>query len=69
MLSITGTAANGMNGTTVVGSLAPAQASKVVATCVASGIITVTYGAASTGVIVWECLWEPISATGSITAA
>jgi hypothetical protein len=62
VLSITGTAADPMVGTTAVGAIAPGQASVVFATCVASGVITVTYGAASTGAITWELCYEPLSA-------
>ncbi len=69
LLSITGTAASPMVGTTVVGAIAPAQANSVVATCITSGAIKVTYGAANTGAIVWEILWRPVSATGRVVAA
>ncbi len=69
LLSITGTAANPMVGTTAVGSIAPAQDGAVVATCVTSGTITVTYGAASAGVIAWEVIWRPLNATGRVVAA
>jgi hypothetical protein len=67
LLSITGTAANAMVGTDAVGSLAPGQANPVVATCVTSGVISVTYGAASTGAITWEMLWRPLSAGATVT--
>ncbi len=69
LLSITGTAADAMIGTTAVGSIAPGQASMIVATCVTAGTITVTYGAASAGAIVWEVLWVPLNAAGSVAAA
>lgn len=69
LLSITGTAADAMIGTTAVGTLAPGQASMIIATCITSGTITVTYGAASTGAIVWEILWIPLNAAGTVAAA
>lgn len=69
LLSITGTAANALVGTTAVGAIAPAQTNMVIATCVASGLITVTYGAASTGAIVWEISWIPLSSGASLVAA
>lgn len=69
LLSITGTAANPMVGTTVVGAIAPGQAAIVQATCVTSGVIAVTYGAASTGVIDWEITWQPIGTNASVAAA
>ena len=67
LLSITGTAANAMVGTTGVGAIAPGQASFVHATCITSGTITVTYGAASTGAILWKIKWVPL--TGSPTVS
>lgn len=69
MLSITGTAASAMVGTTAVGSIAPGQADPVFTTCITSGTITVTYGAASTGALTWYVLYTPLSSTGAITAA
>lgn len=67
MLSITGTAAGGMVATDARGAIAPGQANPVFATCVTSGTVKVTYGAASTGVIAWEMLWAPL-ATGATVA-
>jgi hypothetical protein len=71
LLSITGTAADALIGTTVVGSIAPGQASMVVTTCITSGTITVTFSDSGNrdGVIVWEVLWIPLNAAGSVTAA
>jgi len=67
MLGITGTYADAMTGTTGVPTRAPTL--PINATCITSGIIKVTYGAASTGAIVWELLWIPLNAAGSVTAA
>lgn len=67
MLSITGTAANAMVGTNGLGALAPSQASPIYATCITSGTITVTYGAASTGAILWYLLWRPLSVGATVT--
>lgn len=70
LLQITGTAANAMNGTTAVGVTAPQiQVNPIVATCTTSGTLTVTYGAASTGAIVWECVYRPLNAAGVMAAA
>jgi hypothetical protein len=69
LISITGTAANAAVSTTAVGSIAPGQALPVIATCVTSGLVTVTYGNASTGAIVWEIEYAPLSAGASIIAA
>lgn len=66
LLSITGTAANALVSTTSVGSIAPAQANPIVATCVTSGVIKVTYGAASTGAIVWQIMWRPLSSGATL---
>jgi hypothetical protein len=63
LLSITGTAADALVATDAVGTIAPGQTGMVVATCVTSGVIGVTY--ADTGnqncSIVWDCLWIPLS--------
>lgn len=67
LISITGTAATGAASTTAVGALAPGQANPVVATCVTSGYIAQHSGAASTGAITWEILWQPISAGATVT--
>jgi hypothetical protein len=67
LLSITGTAANAMV-STANGVLAPTQAGRIIATCTTSGVILATYGAASTGAILWQMQWRPLSA-GAIVAA
>ena len=71
LLSVTGTAANGLVATTAVGSIAPGQANAIVATCISSGTITVTYSATGTkdGVIVWEVYYIPLSVDGRLEAA
>lgn len=67
MLQITGTAANAMVGTTAVAVTAPAtQVNPITAMCVTSGIITVTYGAASTGAIRWDMVWRPLTADATV---
>jgi hypothetical protein len=69
LLHIDGTLANAMIATDVVG-VSVAQAGKLMATCVTSGTITVTYGtAAKDGEIVWEIYWKPLSANGILWAA
>jgi len=67
-LSIDGTPGDPMIGTTGVGT-AKRQALQVVATCITSGQITVTFGAASTGAIEWEIQWVPLNAQGNVTPA
>ena len=68
LIQITGTAANAASATTAVGVTAPqVQVNSVVATCVTSGTVSVTYGAASTGAIVWEMVWRPLSATATVS--
>lgn len=69
LISITGTAANAAIATTAVGTLAPFQASDIIATCITSGIIKVVSGAANTGAITWYVQWEPLSAGATLTAA
>ena len=69
MLSITGTAANGMVATDAVGAIGPGQANPVYVTCVTSGVISTAFGAASTGAIVWELLWRPLQAASTVTPA
>ena len=69
LLSITGTAADAMLATTAVGVLAPGQVNAIFATCVTSGVINVTAGAANTGAITWSVQWEPISAGATLVAA
>lgn len=67
LISITGTAANGAVATTNVGSIGPFQTNSVLATCVTSGVIRATFGAASTGAIVWCMIWRPISSGAAVT--
>ncbi len=69
LISITGTLADAAVATTSVGVVGPGQASVVIATCISSGTITVTYGAASTGSIKWEVCYEPLSIDGNILAS
>ena len=69
MFTITGTAATGMVSTDSVGVMAPGQALPVIATCVTSGLIKVTFSAANTGSIIWFVQWEPISIDGVLYAA
>lgn len=68
LISITGTAANSALSTTEVGTLAPFQASEIIATSIAAGIITTTAGAANTGAITWYVQWEPLSDGATLTA-
>ena len=68
LLSIDGTPGDAMIGTTGVGT-AKRQTLQVVATCITSGQITVTFGAASTGAIEWEIQWVPLNAQGNVTPA
>lgn len=67
LITITGTAANAAVGTTSVGAIAPFQTNTVLATCVTSGTIKVTFGAASTGAIVWNMIWRPIETGATVT--
>lgn len=70
LLSITGTAADAMVGTTAVGSIAPGQSGLITATCVTSGVISTVFSVAdSSGVIVWEVLWIPLSSGATLVAA
>ena len=69
LISITGTTGTGAVSTTGVGTIGPAQAASIVTTCVTSGTITTVFGAASTGAIVWEVLWRPLNAAGTLAAA
>lgn len=67
LLQITGTAADAMVGTTAVAVTAPAtQVSPITTVCVTSGIIIVTYGAASTGAIRWDMVWRPLTLNASV---
>lgn len=66
LISITGTAANGAVSSTGVPAIAPGQANSVIATCTTSGVISVTFGAASTGIIHWYMLWRPLSSGATV---
>jgi hypothetical protein len=66
LLSITGVQANPMVAVTDVGVIAPGQVSSIVATCVTSGVIGVTYSAGPTGVIQWEIQWRPLNIAGLV---
>lgn len=68
LLSITGTAANA-GILTANGVLAPTQAGRIITTCTTSGVIKVTYGAASTGAILFGVLWRPLSDSGILAPA
>ncbi len=69
LLHIDGTLANAMIATDVVG-VAVSQATKITATCITSGTITVTYGtAAKDGGITWELSWLPLSQGATVAAA
>ena len=69
MLHITGTLNAAMIGVDAV-AVAVSQATKITATCVTSGTITVTYGtAAKDGGITWELSWLPLSRGATVTAA
>jgi hypothetical protein len=68
LLTITGTAANAMVAS-ANGALAPGQVSPVVATCTTAGIIRQVAGAANTGAITWNILWEPVSPGATLVAA
>jgi len=67
MLGISGSYTDAMIGTTGKPSKPPTT--PINFTCITSGIIKVTYGAASSGAIVWEVLWIPLNAAGSVVAA
>lgn len=60
LLGITGTVA-ALVCTTGVGASAPGQSIPVTATCVTSGLITVTFVGAATGAIKWYMNWKPLS--------
>lgn len=69
MLHIDGTLANAMIGVDGV-AVAISQATKIIATCITSGTITVTYGTASKdGGITWELSWLPLSQSATVAAA
>jgi hypothetical protein len=69
ILSITGTAANAMVGTDAQGAIAPGQANSVIASSITSGVIGVTFGAASTGAITWYLLWQPLVVGATVVAS
>jgi hypothetical protein len=54
---------------TANGVLNPTMASRVIASCTTSGVIKATYGAASTGAILFFLLWRPISSDAVVAAA
>jgi hypothetical protein len=54
---------------TANGVLNPSQASRIITTCTTSGVIKATYGAASTGAILFQCLWRPLSAGATLAPA
>ena len=54
---------------TANGVLNPTQASRIIATCTTSGVIKATYGAASTGAILYGLLWRPLTADAAVAAA
>lgn len=69
LFSITGTAA-GAGVLTANGVLAPTQAgARIITTCTTSGIIKVTYGAASTGAILFGMRWRPLTTDATVAAA
>ena len=70
LLTITGTLADDMIGTTVVG-CAVSQASMITCTCVTSGVISTVFGTSGSkdGVIVWELLWIPLTPGATCVAA
>lgn len=68
LLSITGTAANA-GVLTANGVLAPTQASRIITSCTTSGVILATYGAASTGAILFHMMWRPISPGATVSPA
>ncbi len=69
LLSITGTAANGMAATDALGSIAPGQANAVIASSITAGELATVFGAASTGVIDWYLQWRPLSIGATCVAA
>lgn len=65
LLTIPGAVASAMLATTGVAN-AVGQITPSCMTCVTSGIIKPVFGAASTGAIVWEMKWRPISRGASV---
>jgi len=70
LLVITGTLADAMVATTVIGA-GLGQASMIVATCVAGGKIGVVFGTSGSkdGEIVWETFWTPLTPGATLVAA
>jgi hypothetical protein len=54
---------------TANGVINPTQASRIITQCGTSGVIKATYGAASTGAILYGCLWRPLSSDATLIAA
>jgi len=67
LLTVDGTVADALKGVSGV-AVAP-QGAAIVAACVTSGQITVTFGAASTGAIEWDIQWWPKNAKGNVVPA
>jgi len=63
-----GTIGDAMLGTTGV-AIVPAQAAAFDIDAAVSAVITATFGTSGSlgGTIVWECLWVPLDASGSVT--
>ncbi len=64
-LGITGVVTDAMLGVTGVGVVAGQLISNRIHT-ISGGYIKVTFGAASTGVIDWKCVWIPLSSNGKV---
>jgi roadblock/LC7 domain-containing protein len=72
LLWLTGTFADVMSGGGVTAiNVVAANASPIVISTTTSGVISTVFGTSGslTGAIVWEVLWIPLNATGSIAAA
>lgn len=54
---------------TANGVINPTQASRIILECTTSWAIKATYGAASTGAILYRMLWRPVSAGATVAAA
>lgn len=54
---------------TANGVLNPTQDARIIASCTTSGVIKATYGAASTGAILYQMLWRPLSSGAAVAAA
>ena len=66
VITTTGTASNAAVASTGVGTLSPFQASRHIATCITSGIISVTMGAATAGAISWKIRWRPLTPSATV---